>query len=118
VKVVADWAGGLPFAAEADGVRVAVRLTPRGGRDALAGVAAGPDCRALLRIRVSAPAVEGAANTALTGFLASALGVRKSAVVIRSGEQSRIKILHVAGDSGVLCARLPTWIKAPAGGVP
>ncbi len=109
---------GMPFSPDADGVRVAVRLTPRGGQDALDGVTADADGRALLLVRVSAPAVDGAANAALVAFLAAALRVPKSAVVIRSGAGSRIKILHVAGDSGGLCARLAALIAVRAAGLP
>ena len=54
-------------------VRFAVRLTPRGGRDAIDGV--GDD--GVLRVRVAAPPVEGAANEALCRLLAQALGVAR-----------------------------------------
>jgi uncharacterized protein YggU (UPF0235/DUF167 family) len=60
--------------------------------------------------------VDVAANAAPIGFLAAVLRVRTSAVAIRSGAGSRIKILHVAGDGGVMCARLSAWIGRPAKG--
>ncbi len=47
-----------------DGVLVDVRLTPRGGRDAIEGIAHGADGRAVLKVRVGVPVHEGAANTA------------------------------------------------------
>ena len=45
--------------------RLAVRLTPRGGRDGVDGWASDPAGRPYLKVRVSAPPVEGKANAAL-----------------------------------------------------
>jgi uncharacterized protein (TIGR00251 family) len=96
----------LPFAADAQGVRLVVRLTPRGGRAAVVGIVADADGRPALQIRVAAPPVDGAANQALVAFLADALGMRKSDIAIRSGATSRVKVLHLSGDSATLAARL------------
>ena len=49
-------------------VRIPIRLTPRADRDAIDGVGDG-----VLRARVSAPPVDGAANTALIRLIASEL---------------------------------------------
>ncbi len=106
-----------PFSRQPDGVRLAVRLTPRAGRDALDGIIALPDERCAVQIRLAAPPVEGAANDALIAFLARVLGVRKNAITIRSGHTSRLKLLHLAGVSDALMARLADWIgttEAPA----
>ena len=78
-------------------MRLAVRLTPRGGRDAIDGWASGPDGRPYLKVRVSAPPVEGDANAALTGLLAKALGVSKSSVRIAAGQTGRLKSVEVEG---------------------
>ena len=59
-------------------VRLAVRLTPRGGRDAIDGWATGADGRPYLKVRVSAPPVEGEANAALTVLLAKTFGLSLS----------------------------------------
>jgi uncharacterized protein YggU (UPF0235/DUF167 family) len=64
------------------------------------------DDRPILKLRLVAPPVEGAANVALVAFLADALSVRKADIKIRSGETSRNKILHLAGDGTALIARL------------
>ena len=53
-----------PFAAQADGVRLAVRVTPRASRNAVEGVAMDAEGRALMKIRLAAPPVDGAANDA------------------------------------------------------
>jgi uncharacterized protein (TIGR00251 family) len=106
-----EQASGLPFAAATGaGVRLAVRLTPRAARNSLAGVAAGPDGRSSLHLRVAAPPVEGAANAALVSFVAEALRIRKSDVAIVSGERSRSKLLELSGDAATLLARLADWV--------
>jgi Uncharacterised ACR, YggU family COG1872 len=60
---------------------LAVRLTPRGGRDAIDGIEQLSDGRRVLKVRVRAAASEGEANAALTKLVARTLGVpsRKSA---------------------------------------
>lgn len=90
----------------ADGVRLHVRLTPKGGRDALAGVVEDAAGRQHLAARVSAPPSGGAANAALVKLVARALGVPKSAVRLTAGAGSRIKTLDVEGDPAALAARL------------
>ena len=49
----------------------------------------------VLRVRVTAPAVDGRANEATTEALSSALGVRRSSVRIVSGHSNRTKVVEV-----------------------
>lgn len=78
---------------EADGgVTFAVRVAPRSSRSQIVGVAGGA-----LKIKLTAPPVEGAANAALIEFVAEWLGVRRSAVSIVSGNKTRIKLVRVNG---------------------
>jgi uncharacterized protein (TIGR00251 family) len=87
--------------------RVAVRLTPRGGRDAIEGFAEDGAGRPLLKARVAAPPVEGEANAALIKLVAKALGLPRSAVRIASGESARVKVLEIDGlDEAEVRARL------------
>jgi uncharacterized protein len=74
--------------------RISVRLTPRGGRDALDGWDGD-----VLRVRVSAVPVDGKANDALVRLLAKALGVAPSQVTLVAGAQSRVKVVEVEGVS-------------------
>lgn len=78
-------------------MRLAVRLTPRGGRDAVEGWALDADGRAFLKARVAAPPVEGEANAALTALLAKVLGLSKSSVRIAAGQTGRLKQVEVDG---------------------
>jgi uncharacterized protein YggU (UPF0235/DUF167 family) len=89
-------------------VRLAVRLTPRGGRDAVDGWAEDADGRPLLKARVSCPPVDGEANTALIRLIAKALRVPRSAVSMASGETARVKVLQIEGiDEATLRTLIP-----------
>ncbi|PIB90160.1 DUF167 domain-containing protein [Caulobacter sp. FWC2] len=79
---------------------VAVRLTPRGGRDAVDGWALDGDGRPYLKVRVSSPPVDGAANAALLVFLAKTLKIPRSAVRLVAGETARVKRLELDGVTG------------------
>jgi hypothetical protein len=80
------------------GVLLRVRLTPKGGRDAVDGLGVDSMGRACLRARVAAPPADGAANAALVKLIAKAMGVPKSTVEIRSGLSARDKLLFVTGE--------------------
>ena len=101
---------GLPWSRTPDGLRLSLRLTPRGGRDALGGLHADANGQPLLLARVSAPPVDGAANAALVKLIAKSLGTAKSAVTLASGGAARIKTFDIAGDPAVLEARLKALI--------
>jgi uncharacterized protein (TIGR00251 family) len=84
-------------------VRFAVRLTPRASADRVDGVIDG-----VLRVRVGAPAVEGAANNALVKLLSDELGVARRDVRIVAGASSRQKLVvvdHLEADT--IVARWP-----------
>ena len=73
-------------------LRFAVRVQPRSSRSGVDGVLGNA-----LRVRVHAPPIEGAANDAVVGVLAEALGVSRRAVHIVAGEASRSKLVEVDG---------------------
>ena len=68
-----------------------VRVVPRAARTEFAGRLGDA-----VRVRLTAPPVEGAANAALVDYVAKALGVRRSEVSIVSGEKGREKVLGFA----------------------
>ncbi|MFO1209406.1 MAG: DUF167 domain-containing protein [Amaricoccus sp.] len=90
-------AGGQRWRVLPDGVELAVRLTPRGGTARIEGLAE-VDGQTCLKVRVSAPPVEGAANAELVAFLARSLGLPRSAVTLVAGEKARVKRLRLRGD--------------------
>src|SRR5262245_28184007 len=95
-----------PWTTTADGVVVAVRLTPKGGRDAIDGIEHLADGRAVVKARVRAAAFEGAANAALVRLLPDALGVPARDVTLVAGATARIKRVKIAGDARTLAAAL------------
>ena len=84
-------------------VRFAVRLTPRSAIERVDDVADG-----VLKVRVMAPAVEGAANNALIRVLADELGIARRDIQIVAGATSRQKLVVVDGvDPEAIVARWP-----------
>ena len=78
----------------ATGARIEVRVQPRASRNAISGMRAG-----ILRIRVTAPPVDGQANAAAIALLAQALDLPKSAIRLVRGVSSREKTLAVESMS-------------------
>ena len=73
-------------------VRLEVRVAPRASRESIVGEHDGA-----LKVALTAPPVDGAANEALVALLASALGVPKKAVVLVSGHTRKQKVLDITG---------------------
>ncbi len=77
-----------------DSVSFAVRVQPRARRNAIVG-----ELGDALKIALSAPPVDGRANEACVEFFADLLDVPQSSVTIASGQNSRNKVVRVAGIS-------------------
>jgi uncharacterized protein YggU (UPF0235/DUF167 family) len=95
-----------PWTSIAGGLALVVRLTPKGGRDAIDGITRLADGRAVLKARVRAAASEGEANAALGKLLAKAIGVPPSSISIAAGASARIKRVIIAGDGAAIAAAL------------
>jgi uncharacterized protein (TIGR00251 family) len=78
--------------AATNGVTIKVYVAPRSSFNKVVGLHDGA-----VKVALTAPPVEGAANKALVDLLAKVLGVSKSAVSLVSGETSRNKVVRVAG---------------------
>jgi uncharacterized protein (TIGR00251 family) len=78
-------------------VRIELRVIPRASKTAIAGVRDGR-----LLLRVTAPPVDGAANTAVMAALAKAVDVPKRAVRVVDGQSSRNKSVEIAGVTEAL----------------
>ena len=87
-----------PWRYSTEGISVALRVTPRGGRDDIDGVETLANGRTVVKVRVRAIADGGEANRAVTELLAKALGVPRARVRILSGTTSRHKQVAVDGD--------------------
>jgi hypothetical protein len=87
-----------PWRYSTEGISVALRVTPRGGRDDIDGVETLANGRSVVKVRVRAIAEGGEANRAVSELLAKALGVPKSKVRVLSGVTSRLKQIAVEGD--------------------
>ena len=84
-------------------VRFAVRLTPRSAVERVDDVVDG-----VLKVKVMAPAVEGAANNALIRLLAEELGIARRDIRIVAGATSRQKLVVVEGiEEDAIVARWP-----------
>ena len=95
-----------PWTVAAGGLSVVVRLTPRGGRDAIEGVERRADGQCVLKARVRAAATGGEANDALIALLAHSAGVPPRDVALVSGVSARSKRLTIAGHGPTLAATL------------
>jgi uncharacterized protein (TIGR00251 family) len=88
----------VPWRYSSNGISIALRVTPRGGRDDIDGIETLANGRSVVKARVRAIADGGEANKAVTELLAKALRVRKANVKILSGATSRLKQVAVDGD--------------------
>lgn len=77
-----------------DGITISLHIQPRASRNELCGVH-----NNTLKIRLTSPPVDGAANKLCREFIADLLGVSKSSVEIISGETSRLKRVHIKSSN-------------------
>jgi uncharacterized protein len=88
-----------------------VRVAARASRDAIEGVFDDAEGGAL-KLRITAPPLEGRANDAIRRLLAKRLNVAVAAVRIVAGEQSRMKRISIAGVSA---SQIRNLIEPPHG---
>ena len=95
-----------PFAATSDGVRLAVRLTPKASAERIVGLADEADGGVVLKVAVTAPPEGGKANAALLKLLARAFRLPARDFAVVRGLSDRRKIVAVTGAPSALAARL------------
>jgi uncharacterized protein (TIGR00251 family) len=98
-----------PWTVTVDGLLLAVRLTPKGGRDEVNGIETLSDGRAVLKARVRALPEDGAANAALVKLIANVVGIAASRVTVQSGHTSRLKVLKIEGDGADIAAMIAAF---------
>jgi len=104
--------GGTPWQLAPDGLLLTVRLTPKGGRDAIDGVEQMADGRSVLKARVRAAASDGEANDALIRLVAASLAVAPRQVNLVAGATARLKRLKISGQGAALAAALAHIVEA------
>jgi len=77
-----------------EAITLKIHLLPRASRDEIVGMHGDA-----VKVRVTAPPIEGKANKALKGFIAKKLQLPSSQVEIIAGQHSREKLLHITGIS-------------------
>jgi uncharacterized protein (TIGR00251 family) len=105
-------AAAAPWQVLAHGLVLTVRLTPKGGRDAIDGIEAMADGRSVLKVRVRAAPSEGEANDALVRLLAKSLKIAARQVTLVAGATARIKRVEIAGSGPALAAALASIVEA------
>jgi len=105
-------APGKPYRRESGSVLLTLRLTPKGGRDAIDGVSQLSDGRFVLLARVRAVPEDGAANGALIALLATSLRLPASAFALAQGATSRLKTIRITGAYEEVVERLENTLKA------
>ncbi len=99
---------GAPYRRQGAAWLLDLLVQPRAARTELAGLHDGR-----LKLRLTAPPVQGAANTALVEFLADRLGLPRGAVEIARGDSGRRKTIRIAaGDE--LAPRLSGLVEPSA----
>jgi uncharacterized protein (TIGR00251 family) len=83
-----------PISSSPSGTRLRLRVQARASRDEIAGIAGDA-----IRVRLTAPPVDGAANDALLRFLAARLEIPRSALTLVSGHTARTKVVALNGVS-------------------
>ena len=95
-----------PFRAANGGVKVALRVVPRAGRNRIEGIETAADGRVWLKVAVTAPPEGGKANKAAIALLAKAWRVPRSSITVVAGATARRKTILVAGAARDLMPRL------------
>jgi uncharacterized protein len=96
----------IPLTETKSGLLLRVRVLPRSSRTEVSGVQDGA-----LKLKITAPPVEGQANEACLRFLAETLGIRKSQIVLAAGPTAKTKAFVISGlDRRELEGRLATLL--------
>jgi len=84
----------IPYTKTKDGICIEVKVEPRSSKKGLAGVLGNK-----LKVKLTAPPVDGAANEQLVEVLAEAFDIKKSAIKIIRGQSSKNKVVELTGVS-------------------
>ncbi len=99
-----------PFSLSKDGVKVAIRVTPKASRDKVEGLADEADGRKVLKVSVTVVPEDGKANDAVIKLLSKAWHLPRSTISVVLGQTSRSKTLLVDGNTEQTLAVLMDWL--------
>ena len=102
---------GLPVSAAADGVRLAVRLTPKASAERIVGLADEADGGVVLKVAVTAAPENGKANAALLKLLARVFHLPARDFAVLRGVSGRRKVVAVSGAPGALMAQIAEGLR-------
>jgi uncharacterized protein YggU (UPF0235/DUF167 family) len=98
----------MPWRIRPDGLEVRVRVTPKGGRDAIDWIETLSDGRPVLKVRVRAAPEDGAANEGVRRLIAKTLRLPAFAVSLEAGATARLKTFVISGEGDMLAEALAT----------
>ena len=99
----------IPIQQLGGSITFTVKIHPRAKQNAITG-----EVGDALKLSLTAPPVDGKANTACIEFFAKLLNVARSSVTIASGQSSRNKVIRVVGlTADEVHARIAVWHLAP-----
>jgi len=100
-----------PFSETADGVRLAVRLTPKASTERIIGLADDAEGGVVLKVAVTAAPEGGKANAALLRLLARAFHLPPRDFSVVRGATDRRKVVAVTGAPAALAARISEGLR-------
>jgi len=103
---VPDSLDAVPWVVCADGLMLAVRVTPRASRGMIDGLWRDAEGQVWLGVRVAAAPADGAANESVISMLCIQLSLKKRDVSLVSGASARLKRFRLSGDPKQLAQRL------------
>jgi len=101
----------LPLRQSLDGVLLDVRLTPNAAQNRVEDVFVDGEGRARLKVKVTAIAEKGKANSALVKLLSKSIKYGRGRLEIIIGKLDRNKTLLIKGDPSVVERDLKEWLK-------
>jgi len=87
----------IPYKKTKNGITIEVKVEPRSSRRGIAGIMENN----IVKVKLTAPPVEGAANEQLIEIIAEELKVRKAQVKIIRGQSSKIKVVEITGTGSI-----------------
>jgi uncharacterized protein len=92
-KSLKDQGMQIPFRKTKNGIAIEVKVEPRSSKRQIAGVMEGT----VLKVKLTAPPVDGSANEQLVELLAEVTGVKKSWIRVVRGLSSKRKVVEITG---------------------